>query len=74
MFARFQPFLNSILLDSIFCLFSRSSMFIASAIIYFICRSNSGRFLALASVSFVAERFTKKINQLFRNDYQEPPP
>ena len=27
-----MPFLNPILFDSIFCLFSRSSMFIASAI------------------------------------------
>ena len=74
MFAIFQPFLNSILLDSIFCLFRRSSMFIASAIIYFVCRSNSGRFLAQASASFVAERFTKKVNQLFWNDHQEPSP
>ena len=33
-------FLSSIVLDSILCLFSKSSMFIASAIIYLACKIN----------------------------------
>ena len=36
----FQPFLNSMQLDSIFCLLSRSFMFIASAITYACCILN----------------------------------
>ena len=41
----FQPFLNSIRLDSILCLFSRSSMLIASAIIIYPLNGNCPLFV-----------------------------